>query len=35
MRGRDAGIPRGPLTELEDEHKKLMRECIIKAGLKI
>jgi hypothetical protein len=35
MIGLDAGVPRGPLTELEDEHKKLMRDSIIKAGLKI
>ena len=35
MIGLDAGIPRAPLTELEDEHKKLMKKCIKAAGLKI
>lgn len=32
--GLDAGIPRAPLTELEDEHKAIMRDCIEKAGIK-
>lgn len=35
MIGLDAGIPRAPLTELEDEHKKLMKKCLKAAGLKI
>ncbi len=35
MIGLDAGIPRAPLTELEDEHKKLMKKCIKAAGIKI
>lgn len=35
MLGLDAGVPRAPLTELEDEHKKIMRDCIEKLGLKI
>lgn len=32
--GLDAGVPRSPLTELEDAHKEIMRNCIIKAGIK-
>ena len=32
--GLDAGLPRPPLTELEDAHKKIMEECINKLGLK-
>ncbi|MGN0804890.1 MAG: 4-hydroxy-tetrahydrodipicolinate synthase [Candidatus Coproplasma sp.] len=32
--GLDAGIPRAPLTELEDAHKQFMDECILKAGIK-
>ena len=32
--GLDAGIPRPPLTELEDAHKKIMEECIAKLGIK-
>ena len=32
--GLDAGLPRPPLTELEDAHKKIMDECIAKLGLK-
>ena len=32
--GLDAGLPRPPLTELEDAHKKIMEECIAKLGLK-
>jgi 4-hydroxy-tetrahydrodipicolinate synthase len=35
MIGLDAGIPRAPLTELEDEHKQIMKESIIRAGIKI
>lgn len=35
MIGFDAGIPRAPLTELEEEHKTVMKKCIKKAGLKI
>ena len=35
MIGLDAGIPRAPLTELEEEHKKLMKKCIKSAGLKL
>lgn len=33
MIGFDAGVPRAPLTELEEEHKAVMRECIEKAGI--
>ncbi|MDE6690892.1 MAG: 4-hydroxy-tetrahydrodipicolinate synthase [Clostridia bacterium] len=33
MLGLDAGVPRAPLTELEDAHKKIMRDCIEKLGL--
>ena len=32
--GLAAGLPRPPLTELEDAHKKIMDECIAKLGLK-
>ena len=35
MLGLDAGVPRAPLTELEDEHKKIMQNCINKLGLKL
>lgn len=35
MIGFDAGVPRAPLTELEEEHKAVMKDCIKKAGLKI
>jgi 4-hydroxy-tetrahydrodipicolinate synthase len=35
MIGLNAGIPRAPLTELEDAHKVVMQECLKKAGLKI
>jgi 4-hydroxy-tetrahydrodipicolinate synthase len=35
MIGLNAGILRAPLTELEDAHKQVMKDCIIKAGLKI
>lgn len=32
--GLDAGVPRAPLTELEDCHKKIMDECLKTAGVK-
>ena len=32
--GLDAGLPRPPLTELEDAHKKIMEDCIAKLGIK-
>lgn len=32
--GLDAGLPRPPLTELEEAHKKIMDECIARLGLK-
>lgn len=32
--GLEAGLPRPPLTELEDAHKKIMDECIKNLGLK-
>lgn len=32
--GLDAGVPRAPLTELEEAHKKIMDECIKNAGVK-
>ena len=35
MIGLDAGVPRAPLTELEDEHKKLMKKCLKAAGFKV
>lgn len=35
MIGLDAGVPRAPLTELEDEHKKLMKKCLKAAGMKL
>ena len=35
MIGLDAGVPRAPLTELEDEHKAVMKKCIEEAGLKV
>lgn len=35
MIGLDAGVPRSPLTELEDAHKKIMRECIEKVGIRL
>lgn len=35
MIGLDAGIPRAPLTELEPEHKAVMKKCIKQAGLKL
>ncbi|MDE6586234.1 MAG: 4-hydroxy-tetrahydrodipicolinate synthase [Clostridia bacterium] len=34
MLGFDAGVPRSPLTELEDEHKALLLKEIERAGLK-
>ncbi len=35
MLGLDAGVPRAPLTELEDAHKKIMQDCIENLGLKL
>ena len=35
MIGLDAGVPRAPLTELEDEHKAIMKKCIEEAGMKV
>ena len=35
MLGLDAGVPRAPLTELEDAHKKIMQDCIDKFGIKL
>ncbi|MDE6850807.1 MAG: 4-hydroxy-tetrahydrodipicolinate synthase [Clostridia bacterium] len=35
MLGLEAGVPRAPLTELEDAHKKIMLDCIKKLGLKL
>lgn len=35
MLGLDAGVPRSPLTELEDAHKKIMLDCIKNLGLKL
>lgn len=35
MIGLDAGIPRAPLTELEEEHKAVMKKCIKKTGIKL
>lgn len=32
--GLNAGVPRAPLTELEDAHKEIMKSCILKAGIK-
>lgn len=34
MIGLDAGIPRAPLTELEDAHKQIMADCIKSVGIK-
>ena len=34
MIGLNAGIPRAPLTELEDAHKKIMEDCIKAAGIR-
>ncbi|MCD8205387.1 MAG: 4-hydroxy-tetrahydrodipicolinate synthase [Clostridia bacterium] len=33
MLGLEAGLPRAPLTELEDEHKRVMERCIKEAGI--
>ena len=33
--GLDAGVPRAPLTELEENHKQIMRECIERMGIKL
>lgn len=35
MMGLDAGVPRAPLTELEDAHKKILKDCIHNLGIKI
>ncbi|MDE7086852.1 MAG: 4-hydroxy-tetrahydrodipicolinate synthase [Clostridia bacterium] len=35
MLGLDAGVPRAPLTELEENHKQIMRECIERLGIKL
>lgn len=35
MLGLDAGVPRAPLTELEDAHKNIMQDCIKNLGLKL
>lgn len=35
MLGLDAGVPRVPLTELEDAHKKILKDCIHNLGIKI
>lgn len=35
MLGLDAGVPRAPLTELEPEHKQIMKNCIDKLGIKL
>lgn len=35
MIGFKAGVPRSPLTELEEENKKKLRQAIINAGLKV
>ena len=34
MLGFNAGTPRLPLTELEDEHKEILQNAIKNAGLK-
>jgi 4-hydroxy-tetrahydrodipicolinate synthase len=34
MLGLEAGLPRSPLTELEEPHAKIMKQCIEKVGLK-
>lgn len=31
--GLDAGVPRAPLTELEEQHKIILRECIDRLGI--
>lgn len=33
MLGFEAGLPRAPLTELEDKHKEVMKECLKGMGL--
>ncbi|MDE7379561.1 MAG: 4-hydroxy-tetrahydrodipicolinate synthase [Clostridia bacterium] len=33
MLGLDAGVPRAPLTELEDAHKLIMQKCLKEVGL--
>lgn len=35
MLGLDAGVPRAPLTELEEAHKQIMQKCINDLGLKL
>ena len=35
MIGLNAGAPRPPLTELEDAHREIMKECIERLGLKL
>ena len=35
MIGLEAGVPRAPLTELEDAHKKIMQDCIEKLGIRL
>lgn len=35
MIGLDAGVPRAPLTELEEAHKEIMRNCIKEVGIQI
>lgn len=35
MLGLDAGVPRAPLTELEEAHKQIMRDCIQRLGIKL
>ena len=35
MLGLDAGVPRAPLTELEEAHKAIMKKCIDELGLKL
>lgn len=35
MIGLDAGVPRAPLTELEEAHKAVMKKCIKKVGIKL
>jgi 4-hydroxy-tetrahydrodipicolinate synthase len=35
MLGLNAGVPRGPLTELEEAHKEVMRAALKNYGLEI
>lgn len=35
MLGLNAGVPRAPLTELEDAHKKILKDCIHNLEIKI